>query len=127
MGGAEAVSGENAAAPGDAQAAAAAPAAGGYPPGNDEKAWRAVFARLRHKLEQDKAELEIMQRELGVLDVQNYSDPVKAMQQGYPRSDINDKTDRIEEKKKAIEADQQALADAEDELRRAGGDPGWAR
>jgi hypothetical protein len=52
---------------------------------------------------------------------------VKGMQQGYSRSDINDKTDKIAEKKKTIEADNQAIATAEEELQRAGGDPGWAR
>lgn len=127
VGGAEAVSGENAAAPGDAQAAAAAPAAGGYPPGNDEKAWRAVFARLRHKLDQDNADLAVSQRELGVLSTQYYSDPTKAMMQQLTRSDINAKTARIDEKKKAIDADNQAISDAEDALRQAGGDSGWAR
>jgi hypothetical protein len=64
---------------------------------------------------------------LGVLDVQYYNDPVKSMQQGYSRSDINEKTDKIEAKKKAIEADEQAISDAEEELQRSGGDPGWAR
>jgi DNA repair exonuclease SbcCD ATPase subunit len=97
------------------------------PSGNDEKAWRERFTRLRKKLEQDQADLEIMQRELGVLDVQYYNDPMKGMQQGYTRSDINEKTAKIDEKTKQIEADQQALSDAEDELRRSGGDIGWAR
>ncbi len=97
------------------------------PSGNDEKAWREQFARLRKKLEQDQADLEIMQRELGVLDVQYYNDPMKGMQQGYTRSDINEKTAKIDEKKKQVQADQQALSDAEDELRRSGGDIGWAR
>jgi hypothetical protein len=95
--------------------------------GAGEKQWRDRFAKLRHKLEQDEADLDVMQRELGVLDVQNYSDPVKAMQQGLTRSDINDKTAKIEAKKKQIEADKQAISDAEDDLRAAGGDPGWAR
>jgi hypothetical protein len=108
--------------------ATAAPAPGaGASAASDEKTWRKRFDTLHKKLEQDQEELNIMQRELGVLDVQNYSDPVKAMQQGYSRSDINEKTDKIEAKKKAIEADQQAIADAEEELQRAGGDPGWAR
>jgi hypothetical protein len=111
-----------------AAGAAATPAPGaGTSSGSDEKTWRKRFADLRKKLEQDQDELNIMQRELGVLDVQNYSDPVKAMQQQYSRSDINEKTAKIEDKKKAIEADQQAIADAEDELQKAGGDPGWAR
>lgn len=104
-----------------------APASGGTSAAAGEKAWRDRFAKLRKKLEQDQADLELMQRELGVLDVQYYNDPVKSMQQGYSRSDINEKTDKIEAKKKTIEADNQAIADAEDELQRAGGDPGWAR
>lgn len=95
--------------------------------GNGEKAWREKFATLRHKLEQDQAELDVMQRELAVLTLQDYRDPTKAMQQGYTRSDINDKTSAIDAKKKQIEADQQAITDAEDELRKAGGEPGWAR
>jgi hypothetical protein len=95
--------------------------------GNGEKAWRDKFASLRHKLEQDEAELDVMQRELAVLDLQDYSDPTKAMQQGFTRSDINDKTSAIEAKKKQVEADKQAITDAEDDLRKAGGEPGWAR
>jgi hypothetical protein len=111
-----------------AAGAAGAPApAASASSGLDEKTWRKRFADLHKKLEQDQTDLDLMQRELGVLDVQYYNDPVKGMQQGYSRSDINEKTDKIESKKKAIEADQQAIANAEDELQKAGGDPGWAR
>jgi len=92
-----------------------------------EKMWRERFSKLRHKLEQDQQELDVMQRELGVLDVQYYSNPVKAMQQDLTRSDINKKTSDIDAKKAQIEADKQAISDAEDDLRKAGGDPGWAR
>jgi hypothetical protein len=95
--------------------------------GGDEKAWRDKFARLRSKLDQDKADVDVMQRELGVLNVQYYNDPVKAMQQGLTRDDINKKTADIEAKKQAIIADQQAIDDAEDDLRKAGGDAGWSR
>jgi hypothetical protein len=104
-----------------------APASGNTSAANGEAAWRERFKRLRKKLEQDQDDLSIMQRELGVLDVQYYNDPVKSMQQGYSRSDINEKTDKIEARKKMIEADEQAITDAEEELQRAGGDPGWAR
>ena len=92
-----------------------------------EKMWRERFSKLRHKLEQDQQELDVMQRELGVLDVQYYNNPVKAMQQDLTRSDINKKTADIEAKKAQTEADKQAISDAEDELRKAGGDSGWAR
>jgi hypothetical protein len=110
-----------AAVPKDGAAADAAPSAAG------EKAWRDRFANLRAKLARDKSDLEVMQRELGVLNVQNYSDPVKAMQQEMTRGDINKKTADIDAKQKTIEADQQAIDDAETELRKSGGDSGWAR
>lgn len=93
---------------------------------NDGATWRARFSKLRHKLEQDQAELDIMQRELGVLSVQYYGDPNKAMQQQLSREDIEKKTAAIEAKKKQVAEDQQAISDAEDDLRKAGGDPGWA-
>lgn len=93
----------------------------------DEKAWREKFAMLRSKLARDQQDLEVMQRELGVLNLQNYSDPVKGMQQDLTRGDINKKTADIDAKQKQIQADQQAIDDAEDQLRKSGGDSGWAR
>jgi hypothetical protein len=117
---------DNAATAKDGTSAGTLPA-GAAPAGNDEKKWRERFATLRHKLEQDQAALDVMQRELAVLDLQNYSDPVKAMQQNLTRGDINDKTAKIAAKQKEIDADKQAISDAEDDLRKAGGDPGWAR
>ena len=93
----------------------------------DEKSWREKFAGLRAKLARDQEDLSVMQRELGVLNLQNYSDPVKAMQQELTRDDINKKTADIDAKTQAIKADQQAIDDAEDALRKAGGDSGWAR
>jgi len=103
-----------------------APAAAGQT-ASDEKTWRSRFASLRHKLEQDQANLDVMQRELAQLNLQFYSDPTKAMQQQLTRSDINNKVADIDKMKSQIEADQQAISDAEDELRKSGGDPGWAR
>ncbi len=94
---------------------------------NSEKAWRDKFAALRAKLARDTEDLNVMQRELGVLDLQNYSDPVKAMQQSLTRDDINKKTADIDAKAQAIKADQQAIDDAQDDLRKSGGDSGWGR
>jgi hypothetical protein len=106
---------------------APASASGGSPGPNDEKTWREIFAKLRKKLQQDQDALDIMQRELGVLDVQYYNDPNKALQQNLTRSDINEKTAKIDAAKQKIAADNQAISDAEDKLRRAGGDIGWSR
>ncbi len=94
---------------------------------NGEKAWRDKFAGLRAKLARDQEDLNVMQRELGVLDLQNYSDPVKAMQQSLTRDDINKKAADIDAKTQAIKADQQAIDEAEDALRKSGDDSGWAR
>src|SRR5262249_1142229 len=93
---------------------------------SEEATWRSRFARLRHKLEQDQADLDVMQRELGVLNTQYYSDPNKQLQQQLSREDINKKTADIEARKKDVEGDKRAMSEAEDELRKAGGDPGWA-
>ncbi len=112
---------------GEAPAASSTEPAPGANAGSNEKSWRDRFAKLRQKLDTDKQDLDVMQRELGVLDVQYYNDPVKAMQQQYSREDINKKTANIDAKKKEIEADQQAIDDAEEQLRKTGGDPGWAR
>jgi len=100
---------------------------GNAPESEGESYWRARFASLRTKLRQNESAVEIMQRELGELNVQYYADPQEALRQGYTRSDINDKTAAIEGAKKNVTAIQQQLSELEDELRRAGGDPGWAR
>ena len=96
-------------------------------PAQGEAYWRGKFDKLNKKLEQDQSELDVMQRELGQLSLQNYSDPNKAMQQGYSHSDIDKKTAEISAKQKEIDADKQAISDAQDDLRKSGGDPGWAR
>ncbi|MGH9574400.1 MAG: hypothetical protein ACRD40_12850 [Candidatus Acidiferrales bacterium] len=96
-------------------------------PAQGESYWRDKFDKLNTKLQQDQSELDIMQRELGQLNLQNYSDPNKAMQQGYSHSDIDKKTAEISAKQKQIDADKQAISDAQDDLRKSGGDPGWAR
>ncbi|MHB8486792.1 MAG: hypothetical protein ACYDCM_13850 [Candidatus Acidiferrales bacterium] len=94
---------------------------------NDEATWRQRFADARHKLAQDQTELSLLQRESDQLQLQYYPDPTKALMQSVDRSDIIKKQKAIDDKKKQIDADQQAISTLEDELRKAGGDPGWAR
>ena len=92
-----------------------------------EAVWKKRFRVLRDKLSQQEKELEVLQQELNNTQVQYYSDPQKAMQQQYDRSDINEKTAKIDKKKQEIADTKQQLSDLEDELRKSGGDPGWAR
>jgi chromosome segregation ATPase len=92
-----------------------------------EEYWRKRFTGAREKLSNAEKELDILQRELDKGQLQYYPDPQKAMAQQFNRSDINDKRAKIDAKQKEIAALKQQLSDMEDELRKAGGDPGWAR
>lgn len=94
---------------------------------SDETTWRQKFADARHKIEQDKAEISVMQQELSQLNVQYYPNPTQGLMQSVSRTDITNKQNAIDAKQKELSADQQALSNLEDELRKAGGDSAWAR
>ena len=51
----------------------------------------------------------------------------KALREQYSRREINAQRQKIEEKKLEIKKLREAHSDVEDELRHAGGDPGWGR
>ncbi|MGB7470409.1 MAG: hypothetical protein WBW58_13665 [Candidatus Acidiferrum sp.] len=103
-------------------------AASGASKGADpETMWRKRFADQRDKIATAEKELDILQREDDKAQVQYYSDPQKALMQQNTRQDINDKDAKIAQKKQEIENLKQQLSDMEDELRKSGGDPGWAR
>jgi chromosome segregation ATPase len=93
----------------------------------DEAHWRLQFKEARENLARAERELDILQRELQKADLQYYPDPTKAMREQYNRSEINTKTAKIEAKKKEIADLKQAIENLETELRRSGGDAGWAR
>jgi predicted RNase H-like nuclease (RuvC/YqgF family) len=93
----------------------------------DEAYWRKRFSALHEKLDLAERELDVMQRELNLDQRQYYADPNQALQQQYSRDDINQKTDKITRKQKEVDDLKQQVTDLEDELRRAGGDPAWAR
>lgn len=94
---------------------------------NGEKAWRRRFAEQHKKIADAEKEIEVLQRELEKSSVQYYADPTKAMKEQNNREEINGKTAKIEAKKRELAQLQQQLEDMEADLRKAGGDPGWAR
>jgi hypothetical protein len=95
-------------------------------PKKDETYWRKRFAEARAKLEIAQKELEISQRELNLLQTQYYADPNKALQQQLSRDDINTKTAKVDEMKQKVADLTQGIEDMKDEMRQAGGLPGWA-
>jgi len=92
----------------------------------DEAYWRGRFAGANKKLADDQHEMDISQRELNLKQQQYYADPMAALKQEYSRQDINDSRTRIEDLKTRVDQDKTDLANLEDELRQAGGNPGWA-
>jgi len=119
-----------------AQAGAAQPPAQGEPGAvqaapagkeDPETVWKKRFAEQREKISKAEKELDILQREEEKAQIQYYPDPQKALQEQNSRKDINDKQAKIDGKKQEIANLKQQLSDMEDELRKSGGDPGWAR
>jgi chromosome segregation ATPase len=94
---------------------------------NSEKAWRKRFSEQHEKIARAEKELDILQRELEKSQVQYYADPQKAMTEQNNRAEVNEKTAKIDAKKKELDALRQQLDDMETELRKSGGDPGWAQ
>jgi hypothetical protein len=92
----------------------------------DEVYWRDKFAAANKKLTDDEHELDITQREYNLKQEQFYTDPMAALKQDYSRQDLNDSKAKIDEKTAAVAQDKADIANLEDDLRKAGGDPGWA-
>jgi hypothetical protein len=94
---------------------------------NSEATWRKRFNEQRDKIAKAEKEMDILQREEEKAQTQYYPDPQKALKEQNSRKDINEKQARIEAKKQEIAQLRQGLDDLEDQLRKSGGDPGWAR
>lgn len=92
-----------------------------------EAYWHKRARTLRTKLSNAEQELDVLQRELSKDEVQYYPDPQKALMQQYNRSDINEKHAKVDAKKAEVETLKQQISDLEDNVRKAGGDPGWVR
>jgi chromosome segregation ATPase len=95
-------------------------------PVKDEAYWRDKFAAANKKLADDQHELDILQREFNLNQEQFYASPTAQLKQEYTRQDLNDKKTKIDEKTVAVAQDKTDISNLEDELRQAGGDPGWA-
>ena len=93
---------------------------------NDEASLRKRFKELHARIADAEKELDILQREGVKTQLQYYPDPQKALSEQNTRKDINETYAKIEAKKDEIAKMNKSLSDLEDDLRKAGGDPGWA-
>jgi predicted RNase H-like nuclease (RuvC/YqgF family) len=101
-------------------------AGGTKAPVKGESYWRDKFAAANKKLADDAKELDITQRELNLKQEQFYTDPMASLKQDYSRQDINDSKTKIDQLTQKVAQDKADISDLEDQLRQAGGEPGWA-
>jgi len=92
----------------------------------DEAYWRQKFADANKKLADDSKELDIAQRERNLNEEQFYANPMAGLKQEYSRQDLNDQKAKIDDLTAKVAQDKADVSNLEDELRQAGGDPGWA-
>ena len=109
-----------------ATAPAVVPSDDKKPPASGEVYWRKIFNDARKKVADDTHELDILQREYNLKQQQYYSDPNTAMREQFSRQDLTDTKTKIDDKTAAVAQDKQAISDLEDDMRKSGGEPGWA-
>ena len=92
-----------------------------------EKEYREKFVQLREELSYEERKLDVMQRELNLLQIQFYSDPNVALREQHERGEINQRMQDLETQKAAVEQKKAAITAMEEELRREGLPVGWSR
>jgi hypothetical protein len=97
---------------------------------HDERYYHKQMSEMRAQLELHQRELSVLQQKLGQGQMAYYPDPNKAlMQESTPAfySDANKVREQIKDKQDQIAADEKAMEDLREQLRREGGEPGWLR
>jgi hypothetical protein len=95
-----------------------------------EEYYRERMSKLQDRLEIDQRELSVLEQKLGQNQMQYYPDPNKGLlQESGPTalSDVHKLQDQIAKKRAEVAADQAAIDDLREQLRREGGDAGWLR
>ena len=92
----------------------------------DQAYWAGKAKELQTQLERDRSFAEALQSRINALntDFENRSDPA---QRAVVEQDRNRALAELERVNQAIQNDQKAIADLDDEARRAGVPPGWLR
>ena len=103
--------------PGDASISSASSHSGvGNQRSPEEKEWRQKFATAREKLQHDQEQIPVLKDELAQLASDHFDE-----------DQILKKQKEIFDMQKQLQVDRQAISDLEDALRKAGGDPAWAK
>ena len=95
-----------------------------------EKYFRSRADKVRSQMEFHQRQLAVLKQQMGLARVQYYPDPQKTLEQESTpafQRDVDKLRAKIADAEKAFADDQKAMEDLQQELRRAGGDPGWIR
>jgi len=110
-------------------AAVVAPAAPAGPTdkSRDEKYWRAQFQKARDDVRKAEERVQLLDLKVKELNTQvlRQSDIYNREYRLGP--EIADTQKQLDESRKAVDQAKKKITDLEDELRRSGGMPGWAR
>ncbi|HXH51409.1 MAG TPA: hypothetical protein VNM47_18885 [Terriglobia bacterium] len=95
-----------------------------------EKYFRTRADKIRSQMEFHQRQLAVLKQQVGLAGMQYYPDPQKTLEQESTpafQTDVIKLRAKIADAEKAIADDQRAMEDLQQELRRAGGNPGWIR
>lgn len=98
----------------------------------DEQCWRGKFRAKREEIRKAQADLQLTEREYNLARTQYYQDPNRAVVEQYSNNpaggrELQQLKQKMDDLKATIEKLKRDVSDLENELRRSGGDPGWAR
>ena len=95
--------------------------------GRDEKYWRAQFQKARDDFKKAEERVQLLDLKVKELNTQvlRQSDVYNREYRLGP--EIADAQKQLDESRKAVDQAKKKITDLEDELRRSGGLPGWAR
>ena len=86
---------------------------------------RDQMRKLRLDLDLHQRELAVLQQKLNLAQVQFSFNPNETLNQETFRTNIDQLTQNVDEKKRQVADDQQAISDLQDQVRGEGGDTSW--
>jgi hypothetical protein len=95
--------------------------------GHDEKYWRDTFQKARADARRSDDVVTLLELRVRDLNVQYLRQSDVYNRENLIGSEINSAQKELEDARKQADQAKQRLIDLEDELRKAGGPPGWAR
>jgi len=95
--------------------------------GHNEKYWREKFAAARQDLKRAQDAATLLQLQLNNLNTEFLRQGDMYNKENRLGPQITDTQKQLDDAQKQVKASEQKISDLEDDLRKAGGPPGWAR